>query len=159
MDSVAGQYFQVFDKLKRLRAMYLDFAVQHHLLVQELNIRDTLQIEDKLPRPLTDEQQDTLHGMKLKVLWSHKIKVSATVVKKEEPNYKEQEDQQFRETSFDMLKESEYKSRNRLDLSKYDVAILHTKQLRRELCGKTFITNDRLKSHLNSHSGHFYQCE
>ena len=40
--------------------MYLDFAVQHRSLVQELNIRDTLQIEDKLPHPLMDEQVDLL---------------------------------------------------------------------------------------------------
>ena len=38
MDAVAGQYFEVFDELKQLRSMYLDFAVQHHSLVQELNI-------------------------------------------------------------------------------------------------------------------------
>ena len=60
MDAVAGQYFEVFDELKQLRTMYLDFAVQHRSLVQELNIRDTLQIEDKLPHPLTDEQVDLL---------------------------------------------------------------------------------------------------
>ena len=70
MDAVAGQYFEVFDELKRLQTMYLDFAVQHRSLVQELNIRDTLQIEDKLPHPLMDEQVDLLRGMKLKVLRS-----------------------------------------------------------------------------------------
>ena len=46
-----------------------------------------------------------------------------------------------------------------MDLSKYDVAILHTKKVRCELCGKTFNTKDGLKSHLNSHSGYFFQCE
>ena len=158
MDAVAGQYFEVFDELKRLCTMYLDFAVQHCSLVQELNIRDTLKVEDKLPHPLTDEQVDLLRGMKLKVLRSCKIKVPAPVVKQEK-SYEEQEDQQFKETSFDMLKESKYEARNRLDLSKYDVAILYTKQVRCELCGKTFNTNDGLKSHLNSHLGHFFQCE
>ena len=77
--------------------MYLDFAVQHHSLVQELNIRDTLQIEEKLPHRLTDEQVDLLRGMKLKVLRSCKVKISAPVVK-QEPTIEEQEDQQFRET-------------------------------------------------------------
>ena len=38
MDTVAGQYFEVFDELKQLHSIYLDFAVQHHSLVQELNI-------------------------------------------------------------------------------------------------------------------------
>ena len=76
-----------------------------------------------------------------------------------EKTIEEQEDQKFRETSFDMLKETQYESRNKMDLSKYDVAILHTRQIRCELCGKTFNTNEGLKSRLNSHSGHFYQCE
>ena len=40
--------------------MYLDFAVQHRSLVQELNIRETLQIEEILPLPLTDDQVDLL---------------------------------------------------------------------------------------------------
>ena len=148
MDAVATQYFEVYDELKRLRKMYLDFAVQHRGLVQELNICDTLKIEDKLPHPLSDDQIDLLCGMKLKVLRSRKVKCAGSVVKRE-LTIEEQEDQQFRETSFDMLKETEYKSRNWLDLSKYDVAILHTKQVRCELCGKSFITNDGLQTHLN----------
>ena len=158
MDAVAGQHFEVYDELKQLRSMYLDFAVQHRSLVQKLNIRDTLQIEEKLPHPLTDEQVDLLRGMKLKVLRSCNVKISAPVIKQER-TIEEQEDQQLRETSFDMLKESEYESCNKMDLSKYDVAILHTKKVRCELCGKTFNTSDGLKSHLNSHSGHFFQCD
>ena len=60
MDAVAGQYFEVFDELKQLCKMYLNFAVQYCSLVQELDIRDTLQEEYKLPHPLTDEQVDLL---------------------------------------------------------------------------------------------------
>ena len=98
MDAVASQYFEVYDELKRLRKMYLDFAVQHRGLVQELNIRDTLKIEDKLPWPLSDDQIDLLRGMKLKVLRSRKMKCAGPVVKRE-LTIEEQEDQQFRETS------------------------------------------------------------
>ena len=68
MDAVAEQYFNLYDELKRLRTLYLNFASQHCLLVQELNIRSTLQIEGKLPRPLTDDQIDLIRGMKVKVL-------------------------------------------------------------------------------------------
>ena len=159
MDAVAEQYFNLYDELKSLRDMYLSFAQQHRILVQELNIRETLKIEGKLPRPLSDEQLDRLRGMKVKVLRSRRVKVDVPVVKQEDPSPEEKKDQEFRETSFDLLKETQYESRNKLDLRKYDVAILHTKKLRCELCSKTFITNEGLQSHLNSHSGHFYQCE
>ena len=138
--------------------MYLAFAQQHRLLVQELNIRQTLNIEGKLPRPLSDDQLDLIRGMKVKVLRSRKVKVDAPVVKQEKTD-EEKKDQTFRETSFDLLKETEYESQNKLDLSKYDIAILHTKRIRCELCSKKFCTNEGLQSHLNSHSGHFFQSE
>lgn len=158
MDAVAKQYFSLYDELKSLRDMYLRFAQQHRILVQELNIRETLKIEGKLPRPLSDEQVDLLRGMKVKVLRSRRVRVDAPIVKQEKTD-EEKQDQEFRETSFDLLKETQYESRNKLDLRKYDVAILHTKRVRCELCGKNFSTNEGLQSHLNSHSGHFYQCE
>ena len=158
MDAVAEQYFNLYDELKSLRDMYLSFAQQHRILIQELNIRQTLKIEGKLPRPLSDEQLDNLYGMKVKVLRSHRVKVNAPVVKQEKTD-EEKKDQEFRETSFDLLKETQYESRNKLDLRQYDIAILHTKRLHCELCGKNFNTNEGLQSHLNSHSGHFYQCE
>ena len=86
--------------------MYLSFAHQHRILVQELNIRETLKIEGKLPRPLSDEQLDLLRGMKVKVLRSRRVKVDAPVVKQEKTD-EEKKDQEFRETSFDLLKETQ----------------------------------------------------
>ena len=40
MDAVAEQYFNLYDELKSLRGMYLSFAQQHRILIQELNIRE-----------------------------------------------------------------------------------------------------------------------
>ena len=44
MDSVAEQYFNLYDELERLCDMYLSFSQQHQLLDQELNIRGVLKV-------------------------------------------------------------------------------------------------------------------
>ena len=157
MDAVGETYFTVYDELKKLRNLYLQKAQDHRHMMQEINIRQTLQIEGKLKRPLTEDQVASLKGMKIKVLRTRKIEIKKGDEEKPSgatlPSFEEKEDEEFRKISFDMMKESQCESKNRLDMSDYNIAILHTARYRCELCTKVYKTKHGLTTHLREHTG------
>ena len=163
MDAVGETYFTVYDELKKLRNLYLQKAQDHRHMMQELNIRETLQIEGKLKRPLTEDQVASLKGMKIKVLRTRKIEIKKGDEEKPSgaalPSFEEKEDEEFRKISFDMMKESQYESKNRLDMSDYNIAILHTARYRCELCTKVYKTKHGLTTHLREHTGQAFVCQ
>ena len=163
MDKVGETYFEVYDELKKLRNLYLQKAQDHRHMVQELNIRDTLNIEGQLKRPLDEDQVASLKGMKLKVLRTRKIEIKKGDEEKPSgeplPNFEATEDEEFRKISFDMMKESQYEAKNRLDMSDYNVAILHTARFRCELCAKVYKTKHGLTTHLREHTGQAFVCQ
>ena len=158
MDAIAKSYLDLSEELDRQRGIYIAFAKRFRYMNQERNIRETLDVEGKLPRPLSDEQLDSLRGMKLKVLRTRKVKVQAPVATPD-LTAAEKEQQEFIESSFNLLKQTQYEARNKLNSSKYEIAVYHSKRLRCELCSRPYKTKEGLKSHMRSHAGEFFQCQ